>query len=135
MLRVSIVPAGRPSSIPFTICACWRFGFIAVAESDRSVGQVINIGSNFEISIGDTVGLIGEVMGAKLEIETDEIRLRPEKSEVERLWADNSKARDLCGWEPRYGGRDGFRRGLGETVAWFLDPKNRAMYKSGIYNL
>lgn len=110
-------------------------GFIAVAESDRSVGQVINIGSNFEISIGDTVSLIGEVMDAKLEIETDQLRLRPEKSEVERLWADNRKARELCGWEPLYGGRDGFKRGLAETVAWFLDPANRSQYKAGIYNL
>lgn len=110
-------------------------GFIAIAESDRSVGQVINIGSNFEISIGDTVSLIGEVMDAKLEIETDAVRLRPEKSEVERLWADNRKARELCGWEPLYGGREGFKRGLTETVNWFLDPLNRQQYKSGIYNL
>ena len=110
-------------------------GFIAIAESDRSVGEVINIGSNFEISIGDTVSLIGEVMGAQLEIETDAVRLRPEKSEVERLWADNRKARELCGWEPSYGGREGFKRGLSETVQWFLDPANRQSYKSGIYNL
>jgi len=110
-------------------------GFIAIAESDRSVGQVINIGSNFEISVGDTVSLIEEVTDARLEIETDSVRLRPEKSEVERLWADNRKARELCGWEPQYGGREGFKRGLTETVNWFLDPVNRAQYKSGIYNL
>lgn len=110
-------------------------GFIAVAESEMAVGEVINIGSNYEISIGDTVQMIAEIMGAQIEIETDDIRLRPEKSEVERLWADNSKARALVGWEPQYDGRDGLKRGLADTAAWFLNPKNLKNYKAGIYNL
>ncbi|MBK9161507.1 MAG: SDR family oxidoreductase [Nitrosomonadales bacterium] len=110
-------------------------GFIAVAESDRSVGEVINIGSNFEISIGDTVQLIAEIMGGGIEIETEQARLRPEKSEVDRLWADNSKARELTGWEPAYGGREGFRRGLAETIAWFTQPENLRNYKADIYNV
>lgn len=110
-------------------------GFIAVAKSDKSVGEVINIGSNFEISVGDTVNLLAECMGVSVEIETDEVRLRPEKSEVERLWADNSKARRLLGWEPQYGGKEGFRRGLQETIAWFLDPRNLKSYKSHVYNI
>lgn len=110
-------------------------GFIAVAESDRSVGEVINIGSNYEISIGDTVRMIAEVMGADVEIETEDIRLRPEKSEVERLWAENRKAHELLGWSPVYAGLDGLRRGLAETAAWFADPKNLQAYKADIYNL
>lgn len=110
-------------------------GFIAVAESDASIGEVINIGSNYEISVGDSAHMIADIMGAKVEIETDAIRLRPEKSEVERLWADNTKARELLGWTPAYAGRDGLRRGLTETVAWFADPRNLAMYKAGTYNL
>ena len=110
-------------------------GFIAVAESERSVGEVINIGSNFEISIGETVQLIAEVMNAQVEIETDQARLRPDKSEVERLWADNRKARDLLGWSPEYGGRDGFQRGLAATAQWFSDPGNLVRYKAGIYNI
>lgn len=110
-------------------------GFIAVAESPNSLGEVINIGSNFEVSIGDAVRLIAEVMGAEIEIETDLARLRPEKSEVERLWANNSKARDLIGWEPIYGGGEGFRRGLAETVAWFTNPDNLKNYKADIYNI
>lgn len=110
-------------------------GFIAVAESDKSVGEVINIGSNFEVSIGDTVQMIAEVMGVKIEVETEQVRLRPEKSEVDRLWADNSKARNLTGWEPVYGGREGFKRGLAETVAWFTDPDNLRSYKANIYNV
>lgn len=110
-------------------------GFEAVAISDRSVGEVINIGSNFEVSIGDVVEMIAEVMDVKITIETDDERIRPEKSEVERLWADNSKARDLLGWAPDYGGRDGFRRGLTETASWFCEPNNLARYKVGVYNI
>lgn len=110
-------------------------GFIAIAESEKSVGEVINIGSNFEISIGETAELIAEAMGAEIEIETDDQRLRPEKSEVERLWADNTKAKELASWEPEYGGRDGFKRGLAETAEWFADPENIKGYKAEIYNL
>lgn len=110
-------------------------GFVAVAEADAALGEVINIGSNYEISVGDSVALIAEIMGADIEIETEDQRLRPEKSEVERLWADNAKALQLTGWAPEYGGRNGFRRGLAETIAWFSDPANLARYKAGAYNI
>jgi dTDP-glucose 4,6-dehydratase len=109
--------------------------FVAALESDRGLGEVVNFGSNFEISVGDTAQLIAEVMGHPLEIVTDDVRLRPVNSEVERLWADNAKARELFGWAPRHGGRDGLRRGLATTVEWFLDPENLRGYKAGIYNL
>jgi dTDP-glucose 4,6-dehydratase len=110
-------------------------GFIAVAEADRSMGEVINIGSNYEISIGDTVQLISEIMKADITIETEVQRVRPENSEVERLWADNNKAKNLIGWEPDYGGREGFKRGLTETVNWFSNSDNLKKYKIDIYNL
>jgi NAD dependent epimerase/dehydratase len=110
-------------------------GFIAMAESDRAFGEEVNLGSNYEISIGDTVRLIAQVMNAEVEIVTDEQRLRPDKSEVERLWADNSKARELLGWRPTYGGQDGFRRALAETAEWFVEPDNLRQYKHGIYNI
>lgn len=110
-------------------------GFIAALTAPHATGEVVNIGSNFEISIGDAARVIGEVMGKEFEILTDEDRLRPGKSEVERLWAANDKARELLGWSPRYGGLDGFRRGIGLTVDWFLDPSHLASYKSDIYNL
>jgi NAD dependent epimerase/dehydratase len=110
-------------------------GFIAALESPSSVGEVINIGSNFEISVGDTARLIADVMGVQVDIVTDNQRLRPEKSEVERLWAANEKALRLLGWQPRYGGLEGFRRGLEETVAWFRSPANLSAYKADIYNL
>ncbi|MBC8394980.1 MAG: hypothetical protein H8E17_20725 [Deltaproteobacteria bacterium] len=108
---------------------------MAVAKSEKSIGEVINIGSNFEVSIGEAVSLIAEVMGVEIEIESDEIRLRPEKSEVERLWADNLKARNLTGWEPLYAGKNGFKRGLHETVKWFTNPENLKNFKSSIYNI
>lgn len=110
-------------------------GFLAVAEADAAVGQVVNIGSNFEISIGDTAALIAERMGRQVEIICENERLRPAGSEVERLWAANAKAKALTGWEPQYGGRDGFGRGLDETIAWFSDPANLARYKTDIYNI
>ncbi len=110
-------------------------GFISMAESDRSVGEVVNIGSNYEISIGDTVEMIAEVMGVEVEVVTESVRLRPNKSEVERLWAENKKARELIGWQPLYAGKEGLRRGLTETVAWFKQPENLHAYKANIYNI
>ena len=96
---------------------------------------MVNFGSNFEISIHDTAQLIAEAMNAEIEIITDEGRLRPVNSEVERLWADNDKAKQLFGWQPRYGGREGFKRGLAETAEWFANNDNLRGYKGDIYNL
>ncbi|EMT45879.1 UDP-glucose 4-epimerase [Anoxybacillus flavithermus AK1] len=110
-------------------------GFISIMESERAIGEVINIGSNFEVSIGETASLIAEIMGVDIEIETDDVRVRPEKSEVERLWADNSKAKTLLGWEPKYAEKEGFRRGLKETVEWFTDERNLSQYKVDVYNI
>ncbi|MNK65807.1 dTDP-glucose 4,6-dehydratase [compost metagenome] len=110
-------------------------GFMAIAESERSVGEVINIGSGFEVSMGDTARMIAELMGCDIEIQLDPHRLRPEKSEVERLWASNAKARDLAGWEPEYGGLDGFRRGLAETIEWFTQSANLERYRPTFYNV
>jgi len=119
----------------FNFVADTAKGFIRALESDNGIGEVINLGSNFEISIGDTVRAIAEVMNTEIEILTDDQRLRPDKSEVERLWADNSKAHELLDWAPEYGGLDGFRRGLVETVQWFTDPANLERYKVDQYNL
>lgn len=110
-------------------------GFVAAMNSDRGVGETINLGSNFEISVGDTVRAIAEVMSADVEVISDSQRLRPEKSEVERLWASNEKARALLDWQPAYGGLEGFKRGLVETVAWFVQRENLSGYKAGIYNV
>ena len=109
--------------------------FVATAEADAAVGEVINVGSNFEISIGDTAQMIADVMGAEITVEMDSGRLRPQASEVERLWADNSKARRLLGWEPEFGGRDGLRRGLERTAHWFMDERNLRLYRPSEYSV
>ena len=106
-------------------------GFLAVAQSDQTVGEVINCGSNYEISIADTISLIMEIMGVTLELETENIRLRPEKSEVERLWCDNSKMERLTMFKPK----TPLRLGLEKTVEWFTDPANLLRYKADIYNV
>jgi dTDP-glucose 4,6-dehydratase len=116
-------------------------GFIAAAECPQSIGQVINVGSGFEVSIGDTARTILELWnawhgdGCDATVETDEQRLRPENSEVERLCASADKARALLGWKPTFGGMEGFRRGLERTIEWFADPANRVAYKSSTYNV
>jgi dTDP-glucose 4,6-dehydratase len=109
--------------------------FTATLRSDKGLGEVGNFGSNFEISIADVVALIAEQMNEKVNITSDIERLRPPNSEVERLWADNSKARELFGWSPKFAGRDGLARGLQETIDWFMCPENLQQYKSNIYNL
>ncbi|MDM4767505.1 NAD-dependent 4,6-dehydratase LegB [Pelomonas sp. SE-A7] len=110
-------------------------GFAAIAECDAAVGQVVNVGSNYEVSIGDTAALIAELMDREVEILSDEQRLRPAGSEVERLWADNSRALQLAGWAPEYPGIEGLRRGLAETIDWFTRAENLSRYKAGQYNI
>ncbi|AZR73889.1 NAD-dependent dehydratase [Anoxybacter fermentans] len=104
-------------------------GFIKIAESDNTLGEVINIGSNYEISMQKTVDLIIELIGEEVEIISDKQRIRPEKSEVERLWCDNTKILKLTDWRPRYN----IREGLLETINWFKD--NLKFYKPEIYNI
>lgn len=106
-------------------------GFIALAESDKTIGETVNIGSNFEISVGDTLNLIKTIMASDVEFLVDEQRLRPEKSEVNRLWCDNGKIRQLTGFMPQVSLEEGLRR----TVAWFRDPGNLKNYKADIYNV
>ncbi len=110
-------------------------GFIKALETDDANGEVINLGSNFEISIGDAAFAIAGAMGAAIEIISDDQRLRPDKSEVDRLWADNSKAKKFLGWQPEYGGLQGFNRGLQLTVDWFTSSGSLNGYKSDHYNL
>lgn len=106
-------------------------GFVELAHCEEAIGETVNIGSNFEISVGDTLNLIRELMNSKVEFLADDQRVRPEKSEVFRLWCDNSKIRRLTGFEPQYSIRDGLKA----TVEWFLRPENLAKYKSNIYNV
>ena len=106
-------------------------GFIALAECDESIGETINIGSNFEISVGDTLNLIKELMDSDVKFVTDEQRIRPEKSEVFRLWCDNTKIEKLTGFKPQVGIQEGLKR----TIDWITRPNNLKSYKAEIYNV
>ncbi len=119
----------------FSFVADTVAGFLAVASSARAIGEVIQTGSGFEISIGETAALIAERMGAEIEIVSEAARQRPGASEVERLIADTAKAERLLGWRPEFGGREGFVRGLERTIAWFRDPANLARYRPGTYQI
>jgi NAD dependent epimerase/dehydratase len=119
----------------FTFVGDTARGFIQAAQCDDAVGQITNIGSGFEISIADTATLIAKVMGVEIEIVSDEERLRPADSEVERLYAGVDKARRLFGWAPEHGGLYGFEKGIAKTAEWFLDPTNLSGYKIGQYNV
>ena len=108
--------------------------FIAIAESNKTIGKVINSASNFEISIGKTASLIAELMNVNIEILSDEIRFRPDNSEVNRLFGDNSLLKDLTSWEPEYNGIEGFRKGLNKTIQWFLNLDNLRYYRPQEYS-
>ncbi len=110
-------------------------GFIKAMQCDAVNGTVTNIGSGFEISILDTAELIASLMGQEVEFVLDPERLRPEKSEVERLFASYDKAKRLMNWEPAYGGLEGFKKGLEQTINWFTQPANLARYKTDTYNI
>jgi NAD dependent epimerase/dehydratase len=106
-------------------------GFVQLAECDQAVGEVVNIGSNYEISVGDTLNLIKEIMNSDVEFITDQQRIRPENSEVHRLWCDNTRIKNLTGFEPSFT----IEKGLKETVQWFTNPENLSQYKTDIYNV
>lgn len=110
-------------------------GFLSALGKEQSFGEVINIGSGFEISIKDLVEAIAESMGKKVTVEEDQQRLRPKKSEVERLLACNKKAKEILDWSPKYAGRDGLIQGLGITADWFQQPENLQRYKTDKYNI
>jgi len=109
--------------------------FIKIAESDNTIGKTLNAGSNYEISINDTAKIIAELMDKKIEIISEKERFRPEKSEVNRLWADNTKIKELTQWEPEYAGIDGFKKGLEHCIQWYSNPDNLSMFKTDIYNI
>ncbi len=106
-------------------------GFIQVAESDLTIGKVINLGSNSEISIGDLFNKIKVLMNSDVELKIENKRTRPEKSEVFRLWCDNTKIKELTGFQPEYT----LEEGLKETIAWFCEKDNLKGYKTNIYNI
>ncbi|UKN01565.1 NAD-dependent 4,6-dehydratase LegB [Paracrocinitomix mangrovi] len=106
-------------------------GFIDIATSEKTVGEVVNIGSNYEISIADTFELIKKIMGSSVDFVVDPQRIRPGKSEVQRLWGDNTKIKELTGFDPQFS----IEEGLTKTVDWFTNKENLSKYKTHIYNV
>ncbi len=104
---------------------------MALARSEDTIGEVVNIGSGVEVSVRETLEMIKKIMGSDVEFITDEQRLRPKGSEVLRLCCDNSKLRQLTGFVPEYS----LERGLGKTIDWFTDTGNLSGYKADIYNV
>ena len=108
-------------------------GFRAVAEGTGGLGEVFNMGSGFEVSMGEVVEMLCEISGRKVAVAEDPDRVRPENSEVERLWSDSSKIESAFGWKPSHAGRDGLYRGLEKTYAWFRDNSNEVGYDAKRY--
>jgi NAD dependent epimerase/dehydratase len=106
-------------------------GFVELASCDAAIGQEVNIASNYEISMRDTLELIAKIMNSDVKFVEDEQRLRPANSEVFRLWGDNSKIKALTGFKPEYD----IEAGLRKTIQWFSESKNLEKYKSTIYNV
>ena len=104
-------------------------GFIELSKCDAAIGQEVNICSNNEISMRDTLNLIARLMNS--DVIEDQLRIRPKNSEVFRLWGDNAKIKSLTGYEPSYS----LEEGLKETINWFLDKDNLRKYKADIYNV
>jgi len=119
----------------FSFVADTVAGMIAALDRDDASGETINLGSGHEIAIGALAETIARLMGRDVAVETDADRLRPAGSEVERLLADNTKARRMLGWQPEYAGARGLERGLEATIAWFRDPANLARYRIGRYTV
>lgn len=106
-------------------------GFIAIAGSENTIGEEINIASQEEISIGELAQAIIDEINPSVRIVVDDVRFRPEKSEVERLLGSNEKIRRMTGWKPEYT----LRKGLRETIEWFRDEENLRRYKWDAYNV
>ena len=117
----------------FTFVEDTAQGLIAIAESDRTVGRQVNLGTGWDVSIGETVEIIKECMGSGASVVCEAERLRPEGSEVDRLLSSNALVRELTGWSPALAGPEGFREGLARTIKWFTDPANLARYKTDHY--
>ena len=110
-------------------------GFMMAIDCNEIIGQVTNIGSGFEISIKETALLISSLMNKSIEFKCDVDRIRPDNSEVERLFASFEKAERLMKWTPTYSGIEGFEKGLVKTIEWFINPQNLMKYKTDIYNI
>ena len=108
--------------------------FVSTLNKKKDIGEIINIGSGFEISVKDLVSQISKIMGVKIDIQKEKKRIRPKKSEVDRLYADIKKAKKILNWTPKYSKKSGFEKGLKKTIEWFSKVENLNHYKTDIFN-
>ena len=119
----------------FTFVTDTAEAFSKALASKNTNGEIINIGSNFEISIKEIIQMVALVTNRKVTINKDSNRIRPKSSEVDRLICSNKKAKKILKWKPSYNGKSGFKRALEETIDWFSRKENLKLYKSNIYNV
>ena len=108
--------------------------FVSTLNKKKDIGEIINIGSGFEISVKDLVSQISKIMGVKIDIQKEKERIRPKKSEVDRLYANIKKAKKILNWTPKYSKKNGFEKGLKKTIEWFSKTENLNHYKTDIFN-
>ncbi len=109
-------------------------GFVSSIKNKKNIGEIINIGSGFEISIKELVIKIAKLMGKKFILKSENSRIRPKDSEVKRLFASTKKAKKILKWKPKFSKKIGFEKGLLKTIDWFSDSKNIKLYKTDIFN-
>ena len=108
--------------------------FVSTLNKKKDIGEIINIGSSFEISIKDLVSQISKIMGVTIDIQKKKERIRPKRSEVDRLYANTKKAKKILNWTPKYSKKKGFEKGLKKTIEWFSKAENLNHYKTDIFN-
>jgi dTDP-glucose 4,6-dehydratase len=123
------------TSRDFTFISDTVNGFITIGDSVLGIGETFNLGTGYEISIGELLNTIVELMAVKINTKMDFARVRPAKSEVNRLLSDNSKVKNTFGWAPAYTNKNGLEKALLRTIEWFSDPKNLILYKTNLYNI
>jgi len=109
-------------------------GFINSINNNKNIGEIINIGSGFEISIKELANKISKLMNKKIIIKKHNLRIRPKNSEVKRLLASTKKAKKLISWKPKFSNKKGLEEGLIKTIEWFSDTKNLKLYKTEVFN-
>lgn len=110
-------------------------GFVSCLSNKKCIGEVINLGSGYDFSMQEVLLIIEDILNKKLKVNVDQNRIRPEKSEVNHLLSNNTKAKKLLNWEPQFKGKKGFEEGIRKTIEWFGKKENLSLYKSNIYNV
>ncbi len=110
-------------------------GFVSSLKSKKNIGEIINVGSGYEISMKNLATMIAKLMNKDILISLDKQRLRPKLSEVDRLVCQNKKAKKVLNWKPKYPESKGLEAGLKKTINWYTNPENLKKFKSGIYNI